>query len=98
MTIGVEGQLTQAIDMLLESDRASILVDLTDVGYMDSVGIGELVAGYRTVNGVGGQLKILGPTEKVRSTLSLTRLLPIFEVFDDEEKAVASFDSGGTRV
>ncbi len=93
LTIGAEGQLSEAIDTLLESDRSSILVDLTRVIYMDSVGIGELVSNYRTVKRLGGALKILGPTKKVRDSLSLTQLLPILEVFDDEETAVASFAS-----
>jgi anti-sigma B factor antagonist len=60
------------------------------------VGIGELVSGYRTVKGLGGALKILSPTAKVRSALSLTKLLPIFEIFDDEDTAVASFAVPGT--
>jgi anti-sigma B factor antagonist len=93
LTIGAEGQLSEAIDTLLESDRTSILLDLTRVSYMDSVGIGELVSSYRTVKRLGGALKILRPTKKVRDTLSLTQLLPIMEVFDDEETAVASFTS-----
>ena len=91
LTVGAEGQLSEAIDTLLETDRTDILLDLTELDYMDSVGIGELVSSYRTVTGLGGALKILGPTVKVRDALSLTKLLPIFEIFDDEESAVASF-------
>ena len=97
LTIGAEGQLSEAIDTLLESDRTSILLDLTRVSYMDSVGIGELVSSYRTVKRLGGALKILGPTKKVRDSLSLTQLLPILEVFDDEETAVASFAAADDR-
>ena len=96
LTISVEGQLSEAIDTLLESDRTSILLDLTRLSYMDSVGIGELVASYRTVKRLGGVLKILKPTKKVRDSLSLTQLLPIMEVFDDEETAVASFTSANS--
>ena len=70
-----------------------LLLDLTRLSYMDSVGIGELVSSYRTVKRLGGALKILKPTKKVRDSLSLTQLLPIMEVFDDEETAVASFTS-----
>ena len=91
LTIGAQGQLVEAIDTLLETERTDILLDLTDLSYMDSVGIGELVAAYRTVKGLGGVLKILGPTAKVRDALTLSQLLPIFEGFDDEESAVVSF-------
>ncbi len=93
LTIGAEGQLSEAIDTLLASDRSSILLDLTRVSYMDSVGIGELVSNYRTVKRLGGALKILEPTKKVRVSLLVTHLLPILEVFDDAETAVASFVS-----
>jgi anti-sigma B factor antagonist len=93
LTISAEGQLSEAVDTLLESNRTRILLDLTRVSYMDSVGIGELVSSYRIVKRLGGALKILRPTKKVRDTLSLTQLLPIMEVFDDEEAAVASFTS-----
>ena len=97
LTIGGEGQLSKAIDTLIESDRSSILLDLTRVSYIDSLGIGELVSNYRTVKRFGGALKILGLTKKVRDSLSLTLLLPILEVFDDEETAVASFAPADDR-
>ena len=91
LTVGAEGQLREAIDTLLESDRSRILLDFTAVSYMDSVGIGELVSTYRTVKGMGGALKILRPTKRIRDSLSLTKLLPILQVFDDEDAAVASY-------
>ena len=93
LTIGSEGQLSEAIDTLLAADRNRILLDLRQVSYMDSVGVGELVSNFRTLTRLGGALKILGVTRRVRDTLSLTQLLPILEVFDDEETAVASFAS-----
>ncbi len=58
---------------------------------MDSSGIGELVSSFRTVERFGGHLKILKPNKRIQDSLSLTRLLPIFEIFEDEESAVASF-------
>lgn len=91
LAAGGEEQLREAIDTLLASERTKILVDFTGVTFMDSAGIGELVASYRTVQRFGGALKILKPSKKIQDSLSLTRLLPIFEVFDDEATALASF-------
>ena len=91
LTTGEAAQLREAVDTLLASDRTKILIDFGDVDFMDSSGIGELVASYRTVGRFGGQLKILKPSERVHDSLSLTQLLPIFEVYDDEKTAIASF-------
>ena len=91
LAAGGEEQLREAIDTLLASGRTEILVDFTDVTFMDSSGIGELVSSYRTVERFGGHLKILKPNKKIQDSLSLTRLLPIFEIFEDEESAVASY-------
>ena len=91
LTIGAEGQLLESVETLLEAGRDRILVDFGDVPYMDSAGIGELLASYKTVKGAGGALKILKLSENVQNSLQLTRLLPMFEVFDDADLAVASF-------
>ncbi|HXV75954.1 MAG TPA: STAS domain-containing protein [Candidatus Polarisedimenticolaceae bacterium] len=95
LAAGGELQFREAIDTLLGSGRGRILVDFTRVSFMDSAGIGELVASHRTVQRLGGVLKILKPSKKIQDSLSLTRLLPIFEVFEDEETAIASYASGG---
>ena len=60
---------------------------------MDSMGIGELVSSYRTVERFGGALKILKPSKRIQDSLSLTRLLPIFEIFEDRDAAIESFES-----
>lgn len=88
---GGDEQLQEAIDTLLAGGRNQILVDFSDITFMDSTGMGELVSGHRTVARFGGQLKILNPNKRVHSSLTMAKLLPIFEVFDDEEKAVASW-------
>ncbi len=93
---GGEKQFREAIDTLIEDGRTQILLDFTDVSFMDSSGIGELVAGFRTVERLGGALKILKPGKKIQEVLELTRLLPIFEVFDDAESAVGSFEVSET--
>jgi anti-sigma B factor antagonist len=60
---------------------------------MDSAGMGELVSGHRTVERFGGKLKLLNPSRRVHNSLTMSKILPIFEVFEDEDTAVASFPS-----
>lgn len=81
----------EAMDTLIESGRTQILLDFTELSFMDSSGIGELVASYRTIARLGGAVKILKPGKRIQDALTLTKLLPIFEVFDDRDEAVASF-------
>lgn len=88
-----EEQLREAIDTLLAAGRGQILVDFSDVAFMDSAGMGELVSSHRTVERFGGHLKILNPTKRVHNSLTMAKLLPIFEIFDDEDKALESFKS-----
>ena len=91
LTLDSESQFRDAIDTLIESGRTQILLDFTEVDYMDSSGIGELVAGHRTIQRLGGALKILKPSKRIQQSLQLTQLLPIFEVFEDSEEAIASY-------
>jgi anti-sigma B factor antagonist len=93
LAAGEESQLREAVDTLLAEDRNNILIDFADVTYMDSAGIGELVASHHTVQRFNGTLKILKPGKRIHDSLSLAMLLPIFEIFEDEDTAVASFDS-----
>jgi len=88
---GNDEDFREAIDTLLAAERIKILVDFRKVAYMDSQGIGELLASRKTVEKFGGSLKILSPSKRVEDSLSITRLLPTFEVYEDEEDAVASF-------
>ncbi|MEE9263056.1 MAG: STAS domain-containing protein [Vicinamibacteria bacterium] len=90
---GDDAMLQEAIDTLVASGRKRILVNLSKVDFMDSAGVGELVASHRMVERFGGKLKILSVSPKVRSSLSTAKLLPIFEVFEDEAEAVESFGS-----
>ena len=84
-------QFREAIETLLDSGRPQILLDFTGVSFMDSAGIGELVAAYRTLDKLGGSLKILKPSKRIQESLSLTKLLPIFDIYEDRATAVASF-------
>lgn len=85
--------LKETISQLLEKERKDILLNLSEVKYMDSSGIGELVSSYRAVKQAGGRLKIVHLSNRIYTTLTIMRLLPIFEVFSDERDAVKSFST-----
>jgi len=77
-------------DLAAKGDK-KILLNLSDVTYIDSSGIGELVSGFTTVTNHGGVLKLLGLSKRVKDLLQITKLYTVFEVFDDESTAVRSF-------
>lgn len=84
-------QLRNAIKELVNKGQKQILLNLSDVNYIDSSGLGELVSGYTTVRNAGGELKLLGLTKKVKDLLQITKLYTVFDVKDDEATAVSSF-------
>ncbi len=84
-------KLREAVNGLLEEGRKSILLNMSGVSYMDSAGIGELVACYKRATEKGATLKLLNPTGKVQDLLVLTKLQEIFEIFRDEREALTSF-------
>jgi anti-sigma B factor antagonist len=92
ITIG-EGsvQLRETVRQLLEAGKKKILLNLGDVSYVDSSGIGELVSSYSTTNKNEGQLKLLNLTKKIQDLLAITKLLTVFEIHESEESALASF-------
>ena len=77
---------------LLGDQRKMILLNLADVDYIDSSGIGELVSAFTTVKNQSGDLKLLHLTKKVRDLLQITKLYTVFDVFTDEPTAVRSFN------
>jgi len=83
--------LRTAIRNLVSAGSSKILLNLKGVKYIDSSGIGELIANYTTVNRGGGQLKLLNLTEKVQDLLVITKLLTVFDVYDNEAEALSSF-------
>jgi len=83
--------LRKTIRDLLEEQRTLILLNLADVDYIDSSGIGELVSAYTGVKKRGGSLKLLQLTKKVHDLLQLTKLFTVFEVFSDETTALRSY-------
>jgi len=93
LTAGLGDQiLREAIDELLAEEKKKVVLNLSEVSFLDSAGVGELVAGLRTARRFGAQLKLLNLGERVYSTLDMARLLPSFEIFRDEEEAVRSFE------
>jgi anti-sigma B factor antagonist len=72
--------------------NTKILANLGQVNYVDSAGLGELVGAFTTVTRAGGKMKLLNLTTKMRDLLSITKLLTIFETFDNEQEAVKSFN------
>src|SRR5213595_3984748 len=92
ITIG-EGSvaLRSAIRRLLEEGKKKILLNLAGVGYIDSSGIGELVSSYTAIGKEGGQLKLLNLTEKLQDLLGITKLLTVFDVYDNESDALGSY-------
>jgi len=77
-------------DLVAKGDK-KIVLNLGDVSYIDSSGIGELVSAFTTVTNQGGQLKLLNLTKRIQDLLQITKLYTVFEVYDDETKAVQSF-------
>jgi anti-sigma B factor antagonist len=75
----------------LNQKYTKILVNLGDVTYIDSAGLGELTAAYTSVKNRGGQLKLLNLTRRVRDLMQITKLYTVFDVFDEERQAIASF-------
>lgn len=93
ITIG-EGsiEIKNKVRELLAAGSKNILLNLGDVGMVDSSGIGELVSSFTTVTNAGGQLKLLNLTKKLKELLAITKLLTVFDSFSDESEAIASFD------
>ena len=93
ITLG-EGTMTvrNTVRDLLNDGKKKIVLNLGNVNYIDSSGIGELVSTYTTVTNSGGQLKLLNLTKKIQELLAITKLLTVFQVFEDEKAAIASFN------
>lgn len=92
ITLG-EGSSTlrESLRTLTSTPNSKILLNLEEVTYIDSSGIGELVSGFTNLQEQGGQLKLLKLTKRVRDLLQITKLYTVFEVFDDEATAIRSF-------
>jgi anti-sigma B factor antagonist len=85
------GVLRSAIRNLVSGGKKKILLNLGGVRYIDSSGIGELIANYTTVSKDGGQMKLLNLTSKVKDLLVITKLLTVFDVYEKEDEALSSY-------
>ena len=92
ITLG-EGSVTirDEVHNVLATGSKKILLNLGDINYIDSSGIGELVSAFTTVKNGGGELKLLNLTKKVHDLLQITKLYTVFDVRDDEASAISSF-------
>ena len=83
--------LREKVNGLVESGKTKILLNLAEVPYVDSAGLGEIVRCYTTVSRKSGKLKLVHLTKRLEDLLSITKLLTVFETFDSEKDAVGSF-------
>lgn len=83
--------LRQAVRSSLEEGQRRIVLNLANVTTLDSSGLGELVSSYTTTSQQGGKLKLLNPTLKIQDLLMITKLIAVFETFENEQEAVNSF-------
>ena len=98
ITLGEGDELLKdKVNSLVNQGRKKILLNLADVPYVDSAGLGEVVRTYTTVSRQGGSLKLLNLTKRITDLLSITKLLTVFETFDSESDAVRSY-SASARV
>lgn len=84
-------QLRDTVKDLVSKGQKKIVLNLGDVNYMDSSGVGELVTAYTTVKNQGGELKLVNLTKKIEDLMAITKLVTVFDIHDDEAKAVAAF-------
>jgi anti-sigma B factor antagonist len=91
LTLG-EGAVTlrAAVQKLLEAGDRKLVMNLADVDYVDSGGLGELITAFTTVRAHGGQLKLLNLTRRIQDLLQITKLLTVFDSFDSETEAIKS--------
>ena len=102
MVLDLKGRVTQGegdellkdkVNSVVNQGYKKVLLNLADVPYIDSAGLGEIVRTYTTVSRQGGSLKLVNLTKRITDLLSITKLLTVFETFDSEPDAVRSFSA-----
>ena len=83
--------LRDAVNRVVDGGKTKILLNLADVPYVDSAGLGEIVRCYTTVSRKNGRLKLINLTRKIQDLLAITKLLTVFETYDSEPEAIKSF-------
>ncbi len=91
LTKGTDQLLKDKVHSLVHQGDTHILVNLGGVTMMDSAGLGELVGAYTTVTRAGGSMKLVNLTKRLEDLLSITKLLTVFDAYDSEQEALASF-------
>jgi anti-sigma B factor antagonist len=86
-------QVKERIKDLLSDGQRRILLNLAEVNYIDSAGLGTLIGSYTTAKRDGGSLKLVNLTKRIQDLLAITKLITVFETFDSEAEALASFNS-----
>jgi anti-sigma B factor antagonist len=96
MTLGEGDELLRdKVHSLIQQGHRKLVLNLAEVPYIDSAGLGEIVRTYTTVSREGGALKLLALTKRIQDLLAITKLLTVFETFDTEAEAVSSFGPAG---
>ena len=94
ITLGEGDELLKdKVNSLVNQGHKKIILNLAEVPYIDSAGLGEVVRTYTTVSRQGGSLKLLNLTKRITDLLSITKLLTVFETFDSENEAIRSFSA-----
>jgi anti-sigma B factor antagonist len=88
-----DGQVRDRIKDLLADGQKKILLNLAEVNYIDSAGLGALISSYTTVKRQGGHLKLVNLTKRIQDLLAITKLITVFETYDNEDQAIASFST-----
>ena len=95
MTLGEGDELLRdKVNSLIQQGQKKIVLNLSEVPYIDSAGLGEIVRTYTTVSRQGGSLKLLNLTKRIQDLLAITKLLTVFETFENEQDAIKSFGAG----
>jgi anti-sigma B factor antagonist len=83
--------LRDSINSTISEQETKVLLNFAEVPYLDSTGLGEVVRSYTSIKKAGGVVKIVNLTNKVKDLLSVTKLITVFDTFEDEDKAIESF-------
>jgi anti-sigma B factor antagonist len=98
--LDISGQITlgegtkavrDGVRSILDQGGKKIILNLAEVNYIDSSGVGELVSTHASVTSRGGELRLLNLTKRIKELLTITKLLTVFQTYEDEQKAIASF-------
>lgn len=95
LTLGeASSAVRDAVRKALADGKRKLILNLADVNYVDSAGIGELVSAFTSVTNQGGEMRLLKVSNKIKDVLQITKLYTVFQVYDDEQAALASFSKG----